>query len=248
MVVRGPQPSTPTVSSSRWTPLTQGPWMAGWMKSLDRITPVAGYLRRLKGSPERADPLPMRSLCILVLASLLFVPAAWGQDAEQDAAAARLEENWTSYQNALARLAELEAVYTRGMTSRDLVGEPREKVVAGIAKAKQEIATSREAHAELFEAARRAGVPWNVLDRYEELPAPPASPRPTSEWSPDDITVGSENVDALSDAASEDSDALEGESENADDAPEDEGENLDAIDDGESEDSDDMRATSRDPD
>jgi len=163
----------------------------------------------------------MRAISSFVVASLLFVPAASAQDAEQGAAVARLEENWTSYQNAQARLADLEAVYSRGMTSRDLVGEPREKVVAGIAKAKQEIAAAREAHGELFEAARRAGVPWSVLDRYEELPAPPAAPRPTTEDSPDDITVGSENVD---------------------DAPEDEGENLDAADDGESEDSDDLRA------
>jgi hypothetical protein len=87
-----------------------------------------------------------------------------------------------------------------------------------------------------------------VLDRYEALPAPPAAPRPTLEDSPDDVTVDSENLDALGDAASEDSDDLEDQAEDVDDAPGSDGENVDAVDGAESEDSDDLRATSRDPD
>ncbi|MGH7287411.1 MAG: hypothetical protein ACREI8_05265 [Myxococcota bacterium] len=197
----------------------------------------------------------MRSLCIGLCVAWLGV-AALGiasstsaeDDAAQQQAALRLEENWASVQSAQARLAALEAAYSRGMTSRDLVGEPREKLVQGIAAAKREIATARAAHDELFEAARRSGVPWSVLDRYEALPAPPAAPRPTLEDSPDDITVDSENLDALGDAASEESDDLEGEAEDVDEAPDSDGENLDAVDGAESEDSDDQRATSRDPD
>lgn len=180
-------------------------------------------------------------ICLLAAAA----PAS-GDDAAQEQAVARLEQNRASYQNAQAQLAELEAAYTRGMTSRDLSGEPRAKVVQGIAEAKQQIAAARGAHSELFEQARASGVPWNVLDRYEELPTPPAAPRPTLEDDPDDITVGSENVDNVEDASSEDSDALEGDAENVDAAPATEGENLDAVDGAESKDPDDLRATSRD--
>ena len=164
----------------------------------------------------------------------------------QEQAVAQLEQNRVSYQSAQAQLAELEAVYTRGMTSHDLVGEPRENVVRGIAKAKRQVLAAREAHSELFEAARTSGVPWNVLDRYEELPAPPAAPRPTLEDDSDDITVGSENVDNAEDASSEDSDALEADAENVDAAPNADAEDPDAVDGAQSEDPDDLRATSRD--
>jgi hypothetical protein len=174
-------------------------------------------------------------------------PAA-ADDAAQEQALARLEQNRASYQSAQAQLAELEAVYSRGMTSRDLSGEPRAKVVQGIAEAKRQIAVARGAHSELFEQARASGVSWSVLDRYEKLPAPPAAPRPTLEDDPDDITVGSENVDDAEDASSEDSDALEGDAENVDAVSDGEAEDLDSVDSAESEDSDDLRATSRDPD
>jgi hypothetical protein len=190
-------------------------------------------------------------LCVgwMGVAALVVASSASAEDdAAQEQAALRLEENWASVQSAQARLVALEAAYSRGMTSRDLVGEPREKVVQGIAAAKREIAAARAAHGELFEAARRSGVPWSVLDRYEALPAPPAAPRPTLEDSPDDVTLDSENLDALGDAASEDSDDLEGQAEDVDDAPDSDGENVDAVDGAESEDSDDLRATSRDPD
>ena len=181
-------------------------------------------------------------ICLLTAAA-----SASADDAAQEQAVAQLEQNLTSYQSAQAQLAELEAVYTRGMTSHDLVGEPRERVVQGIAKAKRQVAAARAAHPELFEAARASGVSWSVLDRYEELPAPPAAPRPTLEDDPDDITVGGENVDGVEDAGSEDSDALEGEAENVDVESEAEGEDFDAVDRAESKDSDDLRATSRDP-
>jgi len=182
-------------------------------------------------------------ICLLTASA----PAS-ADDAAQEQAVAQLEQNLTSYQSAQAQLAELEAVYTRGMTSHDLVGEPRERVVQGIAKAKRQVAAARAAHPELFEAARASGVSWSVLDRYEELPAPPAAPRPTLEDDPDDITVGSENVDDVEESDSEDSDALEGDAENVDTATGADGENLDAVDGAESKDPDDLRATSRDPD
>jgi hypothetical protein len=189
----------------------------------------------------------MRSTWLLVLALVLLAPAAWGQSAQQASAVARLQQNWSQYESAQARLAELEAAYSRGMTSRDLIGAPRESLVSEIADTKQEIASAREAHDGLFEDARRSGASWSVLDRYEELPAPPASPRPALEESPDDLTASSRNLDEVDDAESQDPDALEGDSENLDDAPEDDGENLDDVDDASSEDSDDLRATSRDP-
>jgi hypothetical protein len=182
-------------------------------------------------------------ICLLTAAA----PAS-ADDAAQEQAVAQLEQNLASYQSAQAQLAELEAAYTRGMTSHDLVGEPRAEVVQGIAKAKRQIAAARAAHPELFEAARASGVSWSVLDRYEELPAPPAAPRPTLEDDPDDITVGSENVDDVEEADSEDSDALEGDAENVDATTGADGENLDAADGAESKDPDDLRATSRDPD
>jgi hypothetical protein len=169
-------------------------------------------------------------------------------DAEQDAAKASLEQNWNRYREAQSRLAKLEARYSRGMTSHSLLGPNREQVVSGIAEAKQEIASARDAHEELFEAARRSGVPWSELDRYEQLPAPPAARKPVIEADPDDLTAPSENLDDVEEAYSEDSDDLEGDSENVDDASGYEGESLDDADHAESEDSDDMRATSRDPD
>ena len=183
-------------------------------------------------------------ICLLTATA----PASADDDAAQAAqeqAVARLEQNLASYQSAQAQLAELEAVYTRGMTSHDLVGEPREQVVQGIAKAKRQAAAARAAHSELFEAARASGVPWSILDRFEELPAPPAAPQPTLEDDSDDSTVGSENADDVEDAGSEDSDALEGAGENVDAAPSTEGEEPDAV---ESYDPDDLRATSREPD
>jgi hypothetical protein len=143
------------------------------------------------------------SICLLSSGA-----TASADDAAQEQAIARLDQNQASYQSAQAKLAELEAAYTRGMTSHDLVGEPREEVVQGIAEAKRQLATAREAHPELFEAARSSGVPWSVLDRYEELPAPPAAPQPTLEDEPDDITAGSENVDAVDHAESKDPDDL----------------------------------------
>ena len=167
---------------------------------------------------------------------------------EQEQAVAKLDENRASYQSAQAHLAELEAEYTRGMNSHDLVGEPREKVVQGIAEAKRQLDAAREAHDGLLEAARASGVPWNVLDRYEELPAPPAAPEPAAEDQPDDVTTGSENADAVEDAGTEDSDALEGDAENVDAAPDSGGESPDAVSGAQSKDPDDMRATSRDPD
>lgn len=157
----------------------------------------------------------MRSLWTFLCIGWLGIAAAGvasstsaEDDAAREQAVQRLDENWASVQSAQARLAALEAAYSRGMTSRDLVGEPREKLVQAIAAAKREIAAARAAHGELFEAARRSGVPWSVLDRYEALPAPPAAPRPAPEGSPDDVTVDSENVDTPDDAASEDSDDL----------------------------------------
>jgi hypothetical protein len=179
---------------------------------------------------------------------LLAAAAPASADEAQEQAIAQLEQNRASYQSAQLRLAELEAVYSRGMTSRDLSGEPRARVVKGIAEAKRQIAAAREAHPALFEAARVSGVSWSILDRYESLPAPPAAPRPTLEDDPDDITVGSENLDEVDDASSEDSDDLEGAAENVDVESDGESEELDAVDGAESEDSDDMRATSRDPD
>jgi hypothetical protein len=179
---------------------------------------------------------------------LLAAATASADDALQSEALAQLEQNRASYQSAQLRLAELEAEYSRGMTSRDLAGEPRARVVQGIADAKRQIAAARKAHPALFEAARTSGVSWSVLDRYEELPAPPAAPSPTLEDDPDDITVGSENLDEVEDASAEDSDDLEGAAENVDLESDGESEELDAVDGAESEDSDDMRATSRDPD
>jgi hypothetical protein len=126
----------------------------------------------------------------------------------QEQAVARLEQNRASYQSAQAKLAELEAAYTRGMTSRTLSGEPRAKLVQEIAEAKQRISAARGAHPELFEAARTSGVSWSVLDRYEELPAPRAARHPTLEDDPDDITVGSEDVDDIEGAESRDPDDL----------------------------------------
>ena len=122
---------------------------------------------------------------------------ASADEAVQEQAVARLEQNRASCQSAQAKLAELEAVYTRGMTSRDLAGEPRAKVVQGIAEAKRQIAAAQGAHAELFEAARTSGVSWSVLDRYEELPAPPAVPRPTPEDDPAVAGAQSKDPDDL---------------------------------------------------
>ena len=194
----------------------------------------------------------VRLLCAggIGIGLLAAAAAASPDDAqqEQEQALAQLEQNRASYQSAQLRLAELEAAYSRGMTSRDLSGAPRVRVVQGIAEAKRQIATAREAHPALFEAARASGVSWSILDRYEELPAPPAAPSPTLEDDPDDITVGSENLDEVEDASSEDSDDLEGAAENVDVESDGESEELDAVDGAESEDSDDMRATSRDPD
>ena len=191
-----------------------------------------------------------RLLCAgaIGLGLLAAAAPASADEAAQEQALSQLEQNRADYQSAQARLAELEAAYTRGMTSRDLSGEPREQGVQGIAEAKHQLAAARAAHPALFEQARASGVPWNTLDRYEELPGPPATPRATVEDDPDDITVGSENVDDVEQADSEDSDDLEGEAESVDAESESEGEALDAVDVGESEDSDDMRATSRDPD
>jgi hypothetical protein len=190
----------------------------------------------------------MRTFCLLALGCLLLASPVWAGDAEPDAAKARLEENWNHYQEAQSRLASLEARYSRGMTSNNLVGPSREQVVSGIAQAKREIASARDAHDELFEAARRSGVPWSELDRYEQLPAPPAARQPAIEANPDDLTVGSQNLDDVEEAYSEDSDELEGDAENVDDVSGYESEDLDDADQAESEDSDDMRATSRDPD
>lgn len=191
----------------------------------------------------------MRPVLVALLAALLAVAAA-AQEEEADPAQAlaQLEENYTSYERAQQRLADMLAQYARGQNSHYLIGDNRVRVVDGIADAKRELAAAEAAHEELFEAARRAGVPWSELDRYEELPAPPASPGPKIEDDPDDITVDSENVDDVGLEEAEDSDAMEEDSENVDAESDGESKNVDADDDGESEDSDDLRATSRDPD
>jgi len=170
------------------------------------------------------------------------------REREREQAVARLEQNRESCRTAEAKLAELEAAYTRGMTSHDLEGEPREVVVMGIAEAKRQVEAAREAQPELFKAARASGVPWSVLDRYQELPAPPAAQQPTLEDNPNDSTTDGENVDAVDDARAGDSDAQEGAVENVDVAPDSDGENPDAVTGAEGQDSDDLRATSGDPD
>jgi len=132
--------------------------------------------------PRRADPRDVRGIRIAVVtvsiglaAATVGAPASC-EDAEQQAAIARLEQNRASYEKAQEQLAKLEAEYTRGRTQRKLAGEPRREVVQGIAKAKQELEAARAEHAELFEAARKTGVSWKALERYENLPAPPAAP------------------------------------------------------------------------
>ena len=197
----------------------------------------ASVSQPLKRAQAQTDLPPMRTLLALGLACLLCLAAAAAPDPEQDAALAQLVANVERCQRAQARLAELEAVYTRGMTAHKLVGEPREEVVEGIARARHEVAEAREEHDELFEAARKSGVPWSVLDRYEQLPAPPAAAAPVGE-----------NADAAADGRAEDSDAMAGKAENVDAAPSDEGESPDQADGARSGDSDDLRATSRSPD
>ncbi len=135
----------------------------------------------------------------------------------------RLQQNTQRANDARARLVELEAEYSRGITERNLVGDRRVAVVNGIASAKADLATARAAHPMLLAQARQAGVAQTVLDSYP-LP-PPIAPANPGDAALDAVDSGSsENLDAADTGSSAGLEAVDtGASRD-----------LDAVDDGES--------------
>jgi len=136
----------------------------------------------------------------------------------------RLQQNAERANDARARLLDLEAQYSRGITERNLVGDRRVAVVNGIASAKAELAAARAAHPMLIAQARQAGVAQTVLDSYP-LPPPIVPPNP-----------GEADLDAADSGASEGLDAADtGSSEGLDAADSGASRDLDSVDDGASE-------------
>lgn len=92
---------------------------------------------------------------------------ASAEEEEQAGWIKRLDEASARISAAQREVERLEGTKGRGASRRYPRGDAKEKYLADLTAAHEELDEAKEAMPEVLEEARRAGVPNGVLDRYE---------------------------------------------------------------------------------